>query len=84
MNSVSPRIARPRLFAPQQTICVGSWRVPVDPEHAAGRGVERHDVVRPLREVHDAVDDERRRLPGAGDRRLIHPLQLEVLRRWPA
>ena len=51
----------------------------VDPEDAAGLRVERDHVVRPLREVHDAVDDERRRLPRSEHLVLENPLQLEVL-----
>ena len=55
----------------------------VDPEHASGGGIERHDVVRRQHRVHDAVDDERRRfefLVGLGrPARLEHPLQLQVL-----
>ena len=53
-------------------------RVAVDPEDAAGLGVERDDVVQPLRQVHDAVDDQRCGLPVPGDRGLVHPFQLEV------
>ena len=58
---------------------IGVRCVAIDPERAAGDRVERHDVVRPLREVHHAVDHERRGLPVASDRRLIHPLELQVL-----
>src|SRR5262249_41816036 len=50
-----------------------------DPEHSTGERVERDDVVQPLGDVHHAVDDERRRLPVAGNRRLVHPLELQVL-----
>ena len=50
----------------------------VDPEGAPGPRVERDDVVGPLREVHDAVHDERRGLPRAHDRALVGPLQLQV------
>src|ERR1700737_2437332 len=52
----------------------------IDPVHASGFGVERHDVVRTLRDVHHAVDDERRRLPWAHNRALIDPLELERAR----
>ena len=53
--------------------------MPVDPEHPSGLRVEGDHVIRPLGEVHDAVDDERRHLPAAGDRGLVHPFHLEVL-----
>ena len=39
--------------------------VVIDPEDAAGRGVERDHVVGPLGHVHDAVDHQRRRFPTA-------------------
>ncbi len=54
--------------------------VVIDPEHAAGLRIERHDVVGRLRQVHDAVDDERRGFERLQRLRLKHPLQLEVLR----
>ena len=57
---------------------VGRRRIAVDPEHTARPGVERDDVVRPLRYVHHAVDHNRRCLPGTEDGRLVHPLQLQV------
>jgi hypothetical protein len=65
MKSDSPRIATPRLFEPQQTTSSGSCLVAIHPEDTAGGGVERDDVVGPLREIHDAVDHDRRRLPAS-------------------
>ena len=53
-------------------------RVAVHPEHAPGAGVEGDDVVGALRQVHDAVDDERRCLPRPEDRCLVDPLKLQV------
>jgi len=47
--------------------------VAVHPEHAAGRSIERHDVIGPLRQEHDPVDDERGGLPAARIRRLVRP-----------
>ena len=79
MNSVSPRIASPRLLAPQQTMRSCGRGVAIGPERTAGRRVERDDVVQALGDVHDAVDDQRRGLPVAGDRRLVDPLELQVL-----
>ena len=57
---------------------VGRRRVAVLPEHPAGPRVDGHDVVGPLGDVHDPVDDDRVRLPGAEDLVLQHPLRLEV------
>ena len=37
----------------------GCEPVPVDPEDAPGLRIERDDIIRALREVHDAVDHER-------------------------
>ena len=51
----------------------------VDPEGAARLGVERHDVVGRLREVHNAVDDQRRRLEFLQRLGLEDPLQLKIL-----
>ena len=51
----------------------------INPEHASGFGVERDGVVGRLREIHDAVDDERRGLECLQRLRLKHPFQLEVL-----
>ena len=51
----------------------------VDPEDPAGLRIHREDVVGPLGQVHDAVHDERRRLPRSEDLVLQHPLHLEVL-----
>src|SRR5262249_48498329 len=53
--------------------------VAIDPKHSTSERVERDDVVQPLRDVHHAVDDERCRLPVAGNRRLVHPLELQVV-----
>ena len=53
--------------------------IAIDPERSTGRGVERDDVVQTLGDVHRAVDDQRRGLPVAGDRRLVHPLELQIL-----
>src|SRR5690348_13467199 len=50
----------------------------VDPEHAAGSGIERHDVVWRLHHIHDAVDDERRRLHALRRLRLEDPFQFQV------
>ena len=58
---------------------IGRRRVAVEPEHPAGLRIERDHVVRPLGHVHDAVDDERVRLPGPEHLILQHPLLLEVL-----
>ena len=77
MNSVSPRMATPRLLAPQHTLRVGRRRVAIEPVQRAGLGVHRHHVVGPLRQVHHAVDDQRIRLPGAEHLVLHHPLRLE-------
>ena len=71
-------IATPRLFEPQQAALIGRRGMTVDPERAAGLRVERHHVVRPLRDVHDAVDHQRRRLPCADDVALEHPFLLQV------
>ena len=79
MNSVSPRIATPRLLRSAADARIGRDGVAVQPEHAAGLRVDRQHVVRPLRHVHDAVDDERRGLPGAEHLVRQDPLQLEVL-----
>ena len=57
---------------------VGRVVVAVLPEHAARLGVERQHVVGALRQIHDAVDDERRGLPRAEHLALQHPLLLEV------
>ena len=57
---------------------VGRVVVVVDPEHAARFRVEGEHVVRPLRHVHDAVDDERRGFPRAEHLALQHPLILEI------
>ena len=54
--------------------------VAIEPEHATGLRIERDDVVGPLREVHDPVNDQRRRLPWTEHLVLHHPFQLEVLR----
>ena len=51
----------------------------VDPENPSGFRVERHDIVGPLREVHDSVHHNGRRLPRARDLVLQNPLQLEIL-----
>jgi hypothetical protein len=51
----------------------------VDPEYPAGLCVERHDVVRSLGQIHDAVNHQRRRLPRTEDLGLQNPLHLEVL-----
>ena len=58
---------------------LGRRGVAVLPEHAPRLRVHGEHVVRTLRDVHDAVHHERRRLPGA--ERLVgeHPLELEVL-----
>ena len=66
------------MLAPQQTMRLGLG-VAIDPERAAGHCIERDDVIRPLRDAHHAIDHERCRLPVARDRRLIHPLQLQIL-----
>ena len=51
----------------------------IHPKHASGFRVERDGVVGRLREIHDAVDDERRGLECLQRLRLKHPFQLEVL-----
>ena len=61
--------------ADQGLVAVGVAELP---EHAAGDRVERHDVVGALRHVHDAVDDDRARLPGAEHLVLEHPLHLKI------
>ena len=57
----------------------GRRGVVIHPEHAAGPGVERDDVVGSLRDVHDAVHDERRRREALERLRLEDPLLLEIL-----
>ena len=53
------RIASPRLTRPQQRRACGDGAIGINPEDAAGGGVERHDVVGRLHQVHDAVDNQR-------------------------
>src|SRR5262245_52683589 len=53
--------------------------VAVDPERPTGCRVEGDDVVQTLRDVHHAVDDQRRGLPVAGNWCLVHPLELQIL-----
>ena len=79
MNSVSPRIAEPAVVGAAADDAILGRCVAIDPERAAGRGVERDDVVLTLGDVHDAVNDQRRGLPVAGDRRLVDPLELQIL-----
>ncbi len=57
----------------------GIVAVVVDPEDAAGNGIERDHVIRPLGHVHDSVNDQGGRFPTARDSRLIHPRETEVL-----
>ena len=51
----------------------------VDPEGAARPGVERHDVIGWLREVHNAVDDQRGGLEFLQRLGLEDPLELKIL-----
>ena len=51
----------------------------IGPEHAPGRGIERHEIVRRLDGVHDAVHHQRRRLELLERLRLEHPSELEIL-----
>ena len=51
----------------------------VHPERPARPRIERHHIVRPLRDVHDSIDNERRGLPVPDDRALVDPLQFEIL-----
>ncbi len=57
------------------------WRrdIRIRPEHTSRRRIYRDDVVGWLDGVHDAVDDQRRRLELLQRARLEHPLQLEAL-----
>ena len=64
-------------------------RPPVLPEERAVRGVERLDRVAPVREEHDAVADERRRLaprpvlhpPDPGELELVHVTGMDLVER---
>ncbi len=76
------RVAEDRhapIVGPAAHPLLGRDAVAVDPEHTSRLGVKRQDVIRALRDVHDPVDDNRRRLPGAGHLVLEHPLLLEIL-----
>ncbi len=57
---------------------VGRVRVAVLPEHAPGPGIQRQHVVGALRDVHEAVHDDRRGLPGPEHLALQDPLLLQV------
>src|SRR6476469_5360184 len=52
----------------------------IHPERAPGSGVQRDNVVRALRHIHDPVHYERGRLPWPRHSRLVDPFQLERLR----
>src|SRR5262249_29569188 len=76
------RIARDREAAIVRAtagLVIRGRMVLINPERPARPGVERDDVVRPLRDVHDPIDDQRGRLPGSRDRTLRDPLQFEIL-----
>jgi len=45
---------------------LGRVDVAIHPEGPSGGGIERDDLVGPLRQIHDAVDHERGRLPASG------------------
>ena len=51
----------------------------VGPEDASGRRIERHEIVRRLDRVHDAVHHQRRRLELLERLRLEDPSELEIL-----
>ncbi len=51
----------------------------IDPKGAARLGIERHNVVGRLREVHDAVDDQRGGFKFLQRLRLEDPFQLKIL-----
>jgi len=62
---VDPAVARARTAIRQAAARLAREPMVIAPEHAALPGVQRHDVVARCREVHDAVDHERRRLERA-------------------
>ncbi len=53
-------------------------RVAVKPEQPAGLGIDRHHVVGPLGDIHDAIDDQRVGFPGAEHLVLHHPFLFEI------
>ena len=51
----------------------------VNPERGAGFGIERNDIVRRLRDIHDSVDHQWRGLEFLQRLHLEDPFQLEIL-----
>src|SRR5205807_4824213 len=49
----------------------------ITPEDATGASIERDDIARRLRDVHDAIGYERRRFDDQGGGHLVYPLEPE-------